>query len=94
MDKFLKINIYDEKDGFLIETKLEEPLNYLEIGIYNLERIKVKTIFKGKIDVGTHNFFWDKKDDKGNVVEKGIYFLGIKNENDLKVSFKTLIFIM
>jgi hypothetical protein len=27
-------------------------------------------------------------------VEKGIYFLRVKNENNLKVSFETLIFIM
>ncbi|MFH1379499.1 MAG: FlgD immunoglobulin-like domain containing protein, partial [bacterium] len=51
----------------------------IEMNIYNASGRKIKTLVNQERDGGTHSFFWDGKDDSGNVVGSGIYFVHMKS---------------
>jgi hypothetical protein len=54
---------------------------HLKLEVYNLLGQKVKTLFTGFQQVGTHQVVWDGLNDQGNAVSGGIYFCRIKTSS-------------
>ena len=53
----------------------------IELGIFNLQGQKVKTIFKGYQVAGDYLFVWTGNNFQGNLVSSGIYFARLSNGN-------------
>ena len=70
------------------ETKVRIELSIgqdLEIDVFNLLGEKVKTIFDGYINAGTHTFNWDAKNNSGLTLPAGIYFILVSSKEEQKV---------
>jgi hypothetical protein len=52
-----------------------EKASDVDITIYNIRGQKVKSVLNEKVDAGNHNIQWHGKDDNGNNVGSGIYFM-------------------
>ena len=46
----------------------------MDLSIYNLRGVKVKTLLNGPRGAGTYAVFWDGMDDYGRKAASGIYF--------------------
>ncbi len=51
-----------------------------EISIFNNLGQKVKTIFRGKLSAGDHDFTWNGESDNGSLVAGGMYFVVLESE--------------
>ncbi len=47
---------------------------FVELSIYNILGRKVKTLVSGEQDAGSHDVFWDGRNDSGDPVASGLYF--------------------
>ena len=56
-----------------IRFQLPKDMN-VEVNIYNSLGQKIRTLVNQNCNAGYHSFFWDAKDDYGNLVLSGIYF--------------------
>lgn len=77
--------IYDK--SFKLYQNFPNPFNYktlikftltkndfVEIIIYNINGIPIKTLVSRKFPIGTHQIYWDGRNNFGNIVPTGIYF--------------------
>lgn len=68
---------------------LESPeFSYGSLYIYNLLGQKVRTLYSGTINIGKNYFYWDAKNDQGNDLPSGVYFLKLHTgaySSDLKM---------
>lgn len=55
-----------------------------EIAIYDLQGRAIKTLHRGTLLPGTHNFRWEGRDDAGRPVATGIYFAVLKSEREIR----------
>ncbi|MCS7250703.1 MAG: T9SS type A sorting domain-containing protein, partial [candidate division WOR-3 bacterium] len=62
----------------------------VKIDIYDLTGRHIRTLINKELKAGTHTIIWDKKDNKGREVSKGIYFYQINTKDSQKV-LKTII---
>ncbi|MDP2401799.1 MAG: FlgD immunoglobulin-like domain containing protein, partial [Actinomycetota bacterium] len=78
------------KSGTVISLNQKEqaPLN---LDIYNLKGQKVYSLHEGNLPEGNHSFTWQGRDQAGNVLSSGIYFLIAKSLNKLQIMKLTLI---
>ena len=60
------------------------PGLFLELNIYDLLGRKVKTLFSGRLNQGTHIFPWNGKNDEGLDLSSGVYFYFLKSRNIIK----------
>lgn len=65
----------------------------VDVSIYNIRGEKIRTMFRGFLKKGVHEFSWDMRDKKRREVKSGVYLVGIKKGDSLKIDFKSLIFI-
>jgi hypothetical protein len=47
---------------------------FVNLAIYNILGEKVRTLANSAMEEGTHNIYWDGRDDTGTLVASGIYF--------------------
>jgi len=71
----------------LAQTK-QAPLT---LEIYNLRGQKVYSLFEGILPEGNHSFTWRGRDQAGNALGPGIYFLRAKTPNSLQTNKLILI---
>ena len=64
------------KINFFIPEK-----NNIVINIYNIKGDKIKNLFNGDIETGYHSINWDGKNDNGNKLPSGVYFLKLNYDN-------------
>ena len=64
------------KINFFIPEK-----NNIDINIYNIRGDKIKNLFNGDIETGYHSINWDGKNDNGNKLPSGVYFLKLNYDN-------------
>ncbi len=64
----------DLKDGEVMggHYTIEKPGEIL-ISVYDAAGVKVKTIYHGQVEEGTHKINWDGKDGQGNLLQDGFY---------------------
>jgi len=55
--------------------------------VYNTKGEKVRTLLDKSMAPGSYEILWDARDDEGNTVELGIYFILMKASNQ-KVHFE------
>jgi hypothetical protein len=60
-----------------ISFRLAESKN-VSINIFDMTGRSIKTIAGGQLQSGDHQFIWNGKDEKGNALNSGIYFLRIE----------------
>jgi hypothetical protein len=63
----------------------------LILEIYNLKGQKVYSLHEGNLPEGNHSFTWQGRDQAGNVLSSGIYFLRAKSPNNMQIMKLTLI---
>jgi flagellar hook assembly protein FlgD len=56
----------------------------VEINIYNILGIKVKSLLSEKLNSGVHNISWNSRNDYGSQLTSGIYLYRIKYRNKLQ----------
>ena len=54
------------------------------INIFDMNERLVKTLLNSELQQGTHQLVWNVKDEKGNAVAAGIYFLRTQIENSVE----------
>ncbi|MEO0091013.1 MAG: FlgD immunoglobulin-like domain containing protein [candidate division WOR-3 bacterium] len=84
-----KVKILSNSKEVILYYSLETPY-YGEISVYNLYGKKIKTLFKGKMEKGEHQFIWNGKDEKGKKVSSGVYFIKI-NMKEKQESIKIVV---
>lgn len=62
-----------------ISFELEKEEN-VELSIFNIKGQLVQTLQKGMLSKGKYSKLWDGKDNTGNLVNSGIYFIQLKTE--------------
>jgi len=65
--------------GTSIEFSLRKDSD-ISLDIYNILGQKVITLFKGNMQSGHRNLFWNGKDETGKLVSGGIYFYRLKTD--------------
>ncbi|KPL04746.1 MAG: hypothetical protein AMJ73_03815 [candidate division Zixibacteria bacterium SM1_73] len=63
------------------ETEISFSLperSQVSLVIYNILGEKVKILANGEMDVGTHNIYWNGRDEAGNSAASGVYFCRLK----------------
>ncbi|MFL3013449.1 MAG: M6 family metalloprotease domain-containing protein [Candidatus Neomarinimicrobiota bacterium] len=53
----------------------------VSIVIYDVKGSKVKSFIRKNQGTGSHNVYWDAKNNSGNLVSAGIYFFTVKTDN-------------
>jgi|Deesub1362A_J573_1020465.scaffolds.fasta_scaffold00942_2 flagellar hook assembly protein FlgD len=89
---FVRAWVCEYGDRVIIRVK-NKKRKYIEIGIYDLEKNRIRTIYKGMLNEGKHKFFWDKRNDSRGMVPKGMYMVGIKMDGKIILSDEAIIFI-
>lgn len=64
-----------------IDFALQKNTDNLELSIYNLKGQKVKELYNGKAEKGTHSYIWDSKDENNLDVASGVYFYKLKTDS-------------
>ena len=57
-----------------ISLTVDSNVEKIRIEIFNVLGQKVKTLFNGKLNEGTHSFIWNGKNDAGENLASGVYF--------------------
>ncbi len=76
------------------ETTIEFSLgsaDRAELNIYNIKGQKVKSLVSGELSQGTHRIVWNGRDDSGQTVGSGIYFVRMQAGNYTETKKITLI---
>ena len=66
-----------------IELLLDEQ-NEVNINIYNILGEKVKTLYKGNLESGTHSFNWNGTNEQNSILPTGIYIVAVQAGNLMK----------
>ena len=53
----------------------------MEISVYDIQGKKVRSLYSGWMDRGTHSITWDGKEDAGKSVPSGLYFISFKTNS-------------
>ena len=72
---------YSYPNPFIERTQIEYNLpkiSNVNIAIYNVLGAKVKTLLNKRQNAGTHTITWDGRDNSGNKVSSGFYFLRLE----------------
>ena len=57
-----------------IEFTLPQPTE-ISLVIYNLMGQEIRTLKRGMMDTGHHSILWHGKDNRGQLVSSGVYFI-------------------
>ena len=74
-------NPFNTNTQFKVSIPNEKDIGIITINIYDIVGRKVRTLFKGKLEPGTHPFFWDGKNDNGKILSSGTYFYYLKSKS-------------
>ena len=64
--------------------------DFYQISIFNTKGVLVRTLESRFLDVGNHNFTWDRRNESGNRVSSGVYYC-IINSNRSKSTLKLIV---
>ena len=53
----------------------------MEISVFNIQGKKVRSLYSDWMNRGTHNIIWDGKEDAGQSVPSGLYFISFKTSS-------------
>ena len=67
--------IEGEKAIIMVET---EEQGYLRIGLYNTKGNKIRELVDEEKEADIHKYYWDGRNESGNVVGCGLYFVHIQ----------------
>jgi hypothetical protein len=56
----------------------------MEISVYDIQGKKVRSLYSGWMDRGTHSITWDGKEDAGKMVPSGLYFISFKTGSHIE----------
>lgn len=90
--KFRITSVYP--NPFNIRTKIQYEIpktSKVELSIYNLLGEEIRTLYKGTQNSGLKNLTWNGRNDKGQIVQSGIYLCVLKNNNKTRVKKITLV---
>jgi len=76
----------------LIQVNVPEK-SYVELSIYNILAQKVKVIYSGSLNKGTHNFYWNGKDEQLRELPSGMYLCVLKINKKAKIITRKIILI-
>ncbi len=63
----------------------------MEISVYDILGKKVRLLYSGRMDRGTHSITWDGKEDAGRSVPSGLYFISFKTNSHTETQKISLI---
>jgi len=63
-----------QRDLITLEFSIAEPVNDLEITVYNLKGQKVADLYQGEMTSGEHQIYWNGKTVTGQEAAAGLYF--------------------
>jgi hypothetical protein len=63
----------------------------VRVGIYDLQGRRVRELYSGQLDRGTHTFRWDGRDDASRGVAGGVYFFRLEAEGFVGVRKMSLV---
>ncbi len=58
-------------------------IDYYEIALYNVLGKQIRTIYNGKLRNGQHRFQWRGRDEAGQEVASGVFFMVVKSVNQV-----------
>ncbi len=63
----------------------------IKLAVFNLLGQRIRLLFEGRLEVGTHSTQWDGRNDRGEQVAAGIYFLRLDSDRGVTLSRKMLL---
>ena len=63
----------------------------MELRVYNLLGQPVRSLVQRVLTSGEHKFFWDGKDDRGEVLSSGVYFYQLRQGDYSQMRKRTLL---
>lgn len=73
----------NKPNPFISETEIRFVVTYpgqiTNITIYDVNGVKIKTLFDEKVSIGEYSVIWNGTDDSGNSVPEGVYFYHYQN---------------
>jgi len=76
--------------GITIEYFID-VLSRVELVVYDVSGKRVKILINKKVGIGKHKTHWDGKDEKGNSVPAGVYFVRLFTDKGTRVEKAVLI---
>ncbi len=76
--------------GITIEYFID-VLSRVELVVYDVSGKRVKILINKKVGIGKHKTHWDGKDEKGNSVPAGVYFVRLFTDKETRVEKAVLI---
>jgi flagellar hook assembly protein FlgD len=68
------------------QIKFEIPYaSNVDLSVYNILGVKVKTLYSGQKPPGTFVFKWDGKNENDQLVSGGVYIYQLKTEKDIQM---------
>ena len=70
------------------QTQIKFEIPYagnVDLSVYNLLGVKVKTLYSGQKPPGTFVFKWDGKNENDELVSGGVYIYQLKTEKDIQM---------
>ncbi|MCF7911275.1 MAG: agmatine deiminase family protein [Candidatus Cloacimonetes bacterium] len=68
-----------QRDLITLEFNIAEPVNDLEITVYNLKGQKVAELYQGEMTSGENQIYWNGKTSTGKSAPAGLYFLKLSS---------------
>ncbi len=63
----------------------------IELTVFNINGQKVKTLYNGFKEAGTHKITWDGTNDAGNLISSGLFFYQLRQKN--KIITKKMLYL-
>ncbi|MCF7885742.1 MAG: discoidin domain-containing protein [Candidatus Marinimicrobia bacterium] len=84
-EKFELLQTYPNPFNSSTQIKFSIP-NYgrVNVTIFDAQGRKIKSLLKGKLRKGVHSLVWNGKNEEGNSLSSGIYFISIKYYDQVK----------
>jgi flagellar hook assembly protein FlgD len=63
------------REGAEVSFSLETPSGNVSLGVYDVSGRKIRSLCEGYQPAGEHRIFWNARDDRGQRVPGGVFFL-------------------
>jgi hypothetical protein len=69
------------RDGVIVRFELSREMP-VELAVFDVRGRAVRNVFTGTRTAGTHDVFWDERDQAGRHVGRGLYFVSVRAEGN------------